>query len=328
MVLWLLASLGAMPLGARPLGAQEATPAKAEPTESPDDVLRPVSGAILVSPNVVLTGDDGSCATAPATAPATASDTAPRWLPAWGVVGLRAIPAGPKVAANGELYHPNFSLDLNLNFWLWRTQGLYMFGDLRLWGQRGENGVTNARDGFLGTSKRELDFSGGAAWNYYGSWEARVFGYSQSNLNRGISPFAPAGFHDGSGLENRYYLSSEYARLGQTGFDVARATFLSIGYFPSKDMVGNDSLSFKPGLLLRAYLICDLWDLPCYVFGDLTYISERSMHPRLFLFDLGLAARPFSRHQQWEFRFGADSTADFHTHSALNLWYVSARYIF
>jgi hypothetical protein len=311
MVVWLLGSLGAMPLG-----AQEAVPPAADPTGSVDGQLRPVSGTILAPP-IGTSTSDGAGAVEP-----------PPWQTAWGLLGLRAIPAGPKIAPNGELYHPNFSLDLNFNCWLWRSHGLYLFVDLRLWGEKGENGVTNGRDGFLGTSKRELDFSGGAAWNYSGPWEARVFGYSQSNLNRGNNPLTPSGFHDGSGLENRYYLSPEYARLGQTGFDVARATFLSIGYFPTKDMVGNDRQSFKPGLMLRAYLICDLWDWPCYLFGDLTYISERSLQPRLLLFDLGLAARPFGSWQQWEFRFGAESTADFQARNAQNLWYFSLRYIY
>jgi hypothetical protein len=250
------------------------------------------------------------------------------WQTVWGVVGLRAIPAGPKIAPNGEEYHPNFSMDLNFNFWLWRAQGFYLFADMRLWGERAENGVTNGRDGWLGTSKRQFDLSGGVAWNYAGPWEARAFGYTQNNLNRGLNLLTPAGFHDGFGLENRYYLSPEYAKLGQTGFDVARATFISIGYFPSKDMVGNDRQVFRPGLLLRAYLTWALWDWPCYAFGDATYISERYLQPRLFLFDVGLAARPFRSCQQCEFRLGAENTGDFQAHNVQNLWYISLRYIF
>ena len=93
---------------------------------------------------------------------------------------------------------------------------------MRLWGQRGEDGVTNGRDGFLGTSKREFDLAGGAAWNYTGFWELRAFGYTQNNLNRGTDLVTPSGFQDGFGLENRYYLSPEYANLGQTGFDGER----------------------------------------------------------------------------------------------------------
>jgi hypothetical protein len=197
-----------------------------------------------------------------------------------------------------------------------------------LWGETGEYNVTNSRDGWLGTSKREFDLSGGAAWNYSGPWEARAFGYTQNNLNRGVSPLAPSGFTDGFGMENRYYLSPEYAKLGQTGFDVAKAPFLSFGYYPSKDMVGNDGQTFAPGLMLRAYLTYDLWDWPLYLFGDATYISERSFRPKLLRCDAGIAARPFHSCQQWEFRLGAENTADFQARDVQNLWYASLRYIF
>jgi hypothetical protein len=219
-------------------------------------------------------------------------------------------------------------MDLDFNCWVWRSQGLYLFADMRLWGEKGEFGVTNGRDGWLGTSKREFDLSGGAAWHYAGPWEVRAFGYTQNNLNRGTNLVTPAGFSDGFGLENRYYLSQEYAKLGQAGFDVARATFVSVGYYPSKTLVGNDGQSFSPGLMLRAYLTCNLWDWPCYAFGDATYISERSFQPKLLLFDVGFAVRPFSSCRQMEFRLGAENTADFQVGNVQNLWYASLRYVF
>jgi hypothetical protein len=252
----------------------------------------------------------------------------PAWESVWGLVEINVIPEGPKVAPNGEIYHPNFSMDLDFNFWLWRSHGLYGFAEASLWGEKGEYGTTNARDGFVGTSKREFDLMGGAAWNYAGPWEVRAFGYTYNNLNRGTNLVAPFGFTDGFGLENRYYLSPEYAKLGQKGFDVARATFLSVGYFPSKDLVGNDGVPFEPGLLLRAYLTYDLWDWPCYVFGDATFISERSFEPKLLHLNVGVAARPLSWFQQFECRLGVDNSADFQTHNVLNLWYASFRYIF
>jgi hypothetical protein len=250
------------------------------------------------------------------------------WENAWGLVGLKAMPVGLRVAPNGSEYHPNFSLDFDVNFWIWRNQGLYLFMDGRLWGEKSEFGVTNSRDGWVGTSKREFDLSGGAAWNYLGSWEARAFGYTDNNLNRGISNVAPSGFTDGFGLENRYYLSPEYAHLGQAGFDVARATFLSIGYYPSKVMVGNNGETFEPGLLLRAYLTCDLWGPACYAYGDFQYIGERSFHPRLLCFDVGLAGRPFSAWRQWELRLGTENTVDLNVHNDFSIGYISLRYIF
>ena len=98
-------------------------------------------------------------------------------------------------------------------------------------------------------------------------------------------------------MENRYYLSNEYAKLGHSGYDVERADFLSIGYYLTKDMVGNNGQTFEPGLMLRAYLTCDLWDWPVYVYGDVTYISEQSLQPKLLLIDVGIAGRPF---RLWE----------------------------
>jgi hypothetical protein len=264
-----------------------------------------------------------------APAPSEAGPAEPQpWQSVWGLVGLRVIPEGPKVAPNGLEYHPSFSIDLNCNFWVWPRQGLYLFGDLRFWGEKPENGVTNGRDGGLGFSKRQFDLYGGPAWNYAGPWEARVFGYSWNNLNRGLDLVTSTGFNDGFVVENRYYLSQEYAKLGQPGFDVAKATFLSVGFVPTKEMVGNDGQLFKPGLLLRAYLTYDLPNCPCYAFGDATFLSERSLHPKLLTFDVGLAARPFHSWQQWEFRLGAENTADFQVGNVHNLWYVSLRYIF
>jgi hypothetical protein len=310
MAAWLLGLLGALPLYAQEpaiLGAPRPT--------CPDSQIGPVSQPVPVAPPQPPTSDDGHIDALP-------------WQTAWGLLGLRVIPAGPKTAPNGEEYHPNFSIDGDLNIWIWRSQGLYFFGDMRLWGETGEYGTTNGRDSWWGTSKREFDLSGGAAWNYAGPWELRAFGYTQNNLNRGTNPLTPSGFADGFGMENRYYLAPEYAKLGQTGYDVAKATFLSFGYYPSKDMVGNDGKSFAPGLLLRAYLTYDLWDWPSYLYGDITFISERAFPAKLLLFDVGVAARPFRSCQQWEFRLGAENTADLQVHNVQNLWYASLRYIF
>jgi hypothetical protein len=250
------------------------------------------------------------------------------WQTPWGLVDLRAIPDGPKIAPNGQEYHPNFSIDIDFNFWIWRSQGLYAFADASLWGEKSEYGVTNGRDGFVATSKREFDFSGGVAWNYAGFWEARAFGFTDNNLNRGSNLVTPIGFTDGFGLENRYYLTSEYSKLGQPGFDVARADFVSFGYYPSKDMVGNNGMPFNPGLFLRAYVTQDLRDWPVYLYGDATFIAEQSFQPKLFLLDVGVAVRPFSLCKQCEFRLGVDTTADLQERNAQNLWYGSVRFIY
>jgi hypothetical protein len=310
-VSWLLGLVAAMPLS-----AQETSSPGAAPTGPPDEQLCPAPGVVADSEVQASTSEE------------VGLDQAFPWRTAWGVGGIRAIPAGPRVAPNGVEYHPNFSMDLNINCWIWRRQGLYLFGDMRFWGEKGEFGVTNARDGAVGTSKREFDVTGGVAWNYAGPWEARVFGYSYNNLNRGDSQVTPSGFNDGFALENRYYLSPEYAKLGQTGFDVAKATFLSVGYYPSREMVGNDGTLFKPGLFLRAYLTCDLGNWPVYAFGDATFLTERSLQPKLLLFDVGFAARPFRSYRQLEFRLGVENTADVQVRDIKSLWYAAVRYVF
>jgi hypothetical protein len=303
-------------LAAPPLCAQEVRMLAPIPCVSQD-------GAICGAPESVLTLN-----AQPSTAEKVGQTEPPSWQPVWGLAGLRIFAAGPKVAPNGQRYHPSFSIDLDFNLWLWPRRGLYLFGECRFWGERPEYGVTNGRDGGLGFSKREFDLLGGAAWNYAGPWEARIYGYSLNNLNRGFDPVKPSGINDGWVVENRYYLSQEYARLGETGFDVARADFLSVGCYPTKQLVGNDGRLFKPALMLRAYLTRDLWDWPVYAFGDATFISDRSVQAKLLIFDVGLAGRPFSSWRQWEFRLGAENTADFQVGNVLNLWYVAFRYIF
>jgi hypothetical protein len=257
------------------------------------------------------------------------------WETVWGVAGIHVFAAGPKEAPNGEKYHPIHSLDLDFNLWVWRSQGLYLFADSRFWNEKSEYGVTNGKDdSWLGFSKRQFDLVFGPAWNYAGSWEARCFGYTLNNLNRGQDPVTPSGLNDGFVLENRYYLSNEYAKLGHSGYDVERADFLSIGYYLTKDMVGNNGQTFEPGLMLRAYLTCDLGDWPVYVFGDVTYISEQSLQPKLLLFDVGIAGRPFRLWEKckdwgnWEIRLGVANTADLQEHNVQNLWYGSIGIIF
>src|SRR5262249_27049637 len=151
-------------------------------------------------------------------------------------------------------YGPLFALDLNFNLWLWRSQGLYLFSDSEFWGQRPGGTSTNANQGAFDFSKREFDLNLGLSWNYYGFLEARAFTYSFNNLNRGWALTDPAGFDDGVGIENRYYLGQTYAALGTPAFDEARATFVSLGYYPSKEMTDPRGANFHPGPFARAYL--------------------------------------------------------------------------
>jgi hypothetical protein len=99
-------------------------------------------------------------------------------------------------------------------------------------------------------------------------------------------------------------------------------------------MVGNDGKEFQPGLTLRASLTHNLGACPAYAFGDATYFSDRNLHPKLLLFDVGVAARPCARWpalsawRNWEGRLGVENTGDFEVRDVHNLWYASIRIVF
>jgi hypothetical protein len=212
------------------------------------------------------------------------------------------------VAPNGVKFGQLFSLDLAFNLWVWQPAGVYLFADSSFWAQRPAPGQTNPAQGVFDFSKREFDFNVGTAWNYYGLLEARAFAYSMNNLNRGTSPISPKGYADGIGLENRLYLNSMYSYLGTPGFDVARAAFISAGYYPSKDMVDGDGNRFKPGPFLRAYLTCDLWEAKCYLYADGQFIASRACTAELLQLDAGIAFRPLVRMPRLEFRVGTEDS--------------------
>ena len=79
-----------------------------------------------------------------------------------------------------------------------------------------------------------------------------------NNLNRGTSHAFPDGFKDGIAVENRFYLGAAYADMGSPGYDQARANFLSVGFLPSKSLVGGQGEDFKPAAFARGYLTYDL----------------------------------------------------------------------
>jgi hypothetical protein len=233
-----------------------------------------------------------------------------RWPLVWGTAGLRGYALGQQTAPNGQEYDQLFALDLNFNCWLWQAQGLYLFSDARFWGQKATAGVTNANQGVFDFSKRELDFDLGLAWNYYGPLEARAFAYSFSNLNRGTSLTQPSGYADGVGLENRLYLGHEYAELGTEFFDVARAPFVSLGCYPTKELIDGAGQPFKPGPFARAYVTWDLWGERCYLFADGQFTAKQSFTAKLLQLDAGVAVRPFVQASRVEFRLGTQDTYD------------------
>jgi hypothetical protein len=253
----------------------------------------------------------------------------PHPVNAWGIAGIRGFPFGQQVAPNGLEFNQLFTLDMDFSLMLWSDEKLYMFTETRFWGQKPGAGVTNANQGIFDFSKREFDLDLGAAWNYSGSLEARVFAYSLNNLNRGKSLGSPSGFNDGIGLENRYYFDPTYADLGTEAFDQARATFLSLGGYPTKDLVDGDGLVFKPGLFARAYLTYDLWqERCCYLYLDTQLITRRTLQAKLLLFDGGVAIRPFLAHPRFEFRVGSENNYDLQWGELETSLYGAIRYVF
>jgi hypothetical protein len=237
----------------------------------------------------------------------------------WGIAEVDGY-LGQRMAPNGLLYHPLYGVTLNFNIWVWPAEGLYLYDETFFW-----MGTTHG----LNFTKRELDLDVGVAWNYYGRLEARVFGYSDNNLNRGISPNQSAGYNDGFGMENRFYLNPIYNALGTSDYDQAKATFLSIGYLPTKTLTSADGAQFHPALFARAYLTCDVFKEYCYVYADTTFITEREpFNAKLLNTDIGAALRPLQQVPRLEFRAGCLDVWDMQVGNARPVGYMSIRYVF
>lgn len=252
-----------------------------------------------------------------------------RYQSVWGAVDAKLFPDAGRVAPNGISYNPLFSLDLDFNLWLWRKHGLYLFADARFWGGRG--GEAGQTQGNIDYTRREFDMTSGVAWNYYGQLELRAVGYDRENFNRGVSLVSPGGTtNDGAGVEQRLYLNDEYAKLGQEGFNVSKATFVSLGYFPTKSIVGGDGLQYHPGLFAHAYLT---WEIPkarSYLYLDLQQMfQETTFTPRMLYSDVGLAIAPFETMPTLEFRLGSEFNTDFNASGSVrneSLPYLSVRF--
>jgi hypothetical protein len=242
------------------------------------------------------------------------------WQQTWGIAGLDAYPVGRKMAPNGFAYDPLFSLDLLLNIALTRDRSVYLFTLSRFWAQKAADGFTNNKQGPLDFSKRQFDLDAGFAWNFYGRLEARAYYYSDNNLNRGNDFQHPVGYKDGFALECRYYLAS-------TDFDRGLYRYLSLGCYPTKEMVGADGQPFKPGFFAAANLAYDILPERYYVYANVEYIARDGVTPKLVLADAGIALRPFDWLGNLEFRVGADSTIDVDLAWTRTLFYGNVRIV-
>lgn len=238
----------------------------------------------------------------------------------WGGLGLQLYGTGERVAPNGVPYDPLSTVGLDFNIGLLPRKRLYLFGRAEFWTQRAAASLTgNGREGI---SQRGYDLDLGAAWNLFGRLEFRASAFALSNLNRGVSPTTPFGFKDGTRVEARYNFASD------DDYDAGRIGFISLGYYPSKTLIGGDTMEFRPGFFARAYGSYDLPGLRSYFFGDLQLIGEEPARLRLVIFDGGVAVRPFGSLENLEFRVGNELTADVQAGTNRNLAYGSVRVYF
>jgi hypothetical protein len=258
----------------------------------------------------------------------SAPDVPDEGPPVFGVVGLRGFAMGTRVAPNGVPFTPIFDLEMNFNIWISRKHHVYLFADGSFWAQKAAPGITNAKQGSFDFSKREIDLALGAAWNYWGRMEGRFSAYSLGNINRGKSQVAPSGFADGTLLENRWYIGQEYDNLGTSEYDIPRANFVSIGYFPTKHLVDNTGHQFKPGAYMRAYLTADLFSPQYYIYSDSELIANRSFELALFKEDAGFALRPFLKLPRLEFRLGTTVVVDAQNSDSDTSLYGMVRFVY
>jgi hypothetical protein len=188
--------------------------------------------------------------------------------------------------------------------------------------QKAAPGITNPTQGQGDFSKREFDLFGGLAMSYFDWLELRLSTFQQANLNRGTSLARPFGYKDGTLVETRFYFPTN------DRYDVGRQSFLSLGYYPTKSMMGGDGVEFKPGLYARAYGALDLPIWHSYLYLDTQYTSERVAKPRLVEFDGGLAVRPFDKLQNVEFRAGYNLLIDLSPNTTRHLVYGAMRFIY
>lgn len=236
----------------------------------------------------------------------------------WGLAGGRFIYNGEKMAPNGVQYHPYFSLDLNFNFALTKDRSLYGYIDARFWTQSNQDNVAQFSADF---SKRQLDFTPGLAWNFYDRFEARVYAYSNNNLNRGNSLSSPYGYNDGVAVEGRYYFAG-------TDFDTGIFNFVSLGYYLSKDMIGNDGQIWEPAYFLKWSYNIPVWRQRVYVYTMGEFIMEKQNQAKWVWLDTGISGRPFSHYPLLDIRVGNEMNIDIQNSSTLMMWYVGLRFAF
>jgi hypothetical protein len=116
--------------------------------------------------------------------------------------------------------------------------------------------------------------------------------------------------------------------LGTSDYDIARTSYLGVGYYPTKNMTDTQGYLFKPGLFGESYLFYDLIDKTLYAYLQSSLIFRNDFSPKLLQSDLGLAWRPFEEHKRLEFRLGVNNTWDIMRKDAQTGIYAAIRFTF
>jgi|GEM_PF-412497 len=271
-------------------------------------------------PGTVEAGPDDNqpvptpAATAPSTAPSTATSIGPD---AWGNLDFTGIPSGTRMGPNGTPFHPLASTRLDLNLAVLPNKELYIFSETEYWMQnRTTDPLTHQSQQ---ASAREYDLNIGLAWQPFDHFEMRGAVFANNNVNRGITTSTPFGFNDGFDVEGRYYFGKADV------YDDGRLSFVSIGYAPTKTLIGEDGLTYKPGFFARAYATYDLPFLGAYIFGDGKYMQNKAGASKILEVDAGVALRPFQSHKNIELRVGDDVSRDLQANVTRSFIYGSVR---
>ena len=124
----------------------------------------------------------------------------------------------------------------------------------------------------------------------------------------GNSNTKSSGYNDGVAIEHRWYWSE--------------SCFGGIGYAPTKDLVGNDGILFKPGWFITESVWIPLWSYRHQLYWNSSLIAERSGMPRMWYNDIGFAWVPFDKMPRLEFRTGSEIWTDL-ANKTLALYYFS-----
>ncbi len=306
----------ALPLQAAPEGVQAVTAPEGSSAVALLEATQPAATTSATQPAVAPESPQPTAAPdakKPSLSPVALPPLGPD---AWGDLDFLGMANGSHMGPNGVPFHPLAATRMDLNLAILPDKELYIFSETEYWA---ENRTTDALTGQRQKAgAREYDLYTGLAWQPFSRFEIRGSVFANNNVNRGNSTTTPFGFNDGAAVEGRYY-------FGKDIYDDGRLSFISLGYAPTKTLIGGDGLTYKPGIFARAYLTYDLPVLGSYVFADGQYMQEKTGTSKILEVNAGVAMRPFKSHQNIELRVGDDATRDLQANVTRSYVYGSVR---